>query len=121
MPLSPGDKLGLYEILSKLGEGGMGTVYLAQQELPKRLVALKVIRAGFATDEVRRRFEREAIALQHAIDETGRVDADIVEMLARHALVAADDALADTTLAVLEYPRALATIRSSAARSGGVF
>ena len=55
--------IGPYRILRVLGQGGMGTVYLAEQDSPRRLVALKVIRAGFATDEVRRRFQLETEAL----------------------------------------------------------
>jgi serine/threonine protein kinase len=39
-------KIGPYRLLRKLGEGGMGVVYLAEQENPKRQVALKVIGGG---------------------------------------------------------------------------
>ncbi|MCB9881327.1 MAG: SUMF1/EgtB/PvdO family nonheme iron enzyme [Planctomycetes bacterium] len=53
-----------YEILAVLGEGGMGTVYLAQQIAPiQRRVALKVIKLGMATKEVIARFEAERQAL----------------------------------------------------------
>ena len=38
--------IGQYRILSKLGEGGMGVVYEAQQQRPKRKVAIKVVRGG---------------------------------------------------------------------------
>jgi eukaryotic-like serine/threonine-protein kinase len=54
------DRVGRYEVLGVLGEGGMGTVYRARQEHPDRLVALKVIRPGIATPELVKRFEREA-------------------------------------------------------------
>lgn len=67
-PAMPG-KIGPYEIQSKLGEGGMGTVYLAHQEYPiRRDVALKIIRSGFADDRTLARFdaERQALArLEH--------------------------------------------------------
>lgn len=55
--------IGHYRILRLLGEGGMGAVYEAEQENPHRTVALKVIRAGYASGEMLRRFENEAQAL----------------------------------------------------------
>ena len=51
--------IGAYRILGVLGEGGMGTVYRAEQQNPQRLVALKVIRTGVASSEHLRRFEQE--------------------------------------------------------------
>jgi serine/threonine protein kinase/Tfp pilus assembly protein PilF len=57
------DRIGQYRVLRLLGEGGMGAVYEAEQEFPHRTVALKVIRAGYATGEMLRRFENEAQAL----------------------------------------------------------
>ncbi len=58
------DRIGPYRILKVLGEGGMGTVYLAQQTEPiRRQVALKLIRAGLIEREVARRFEAERQAL----------------------------------------------------------
>jgi eukaryotic-like serine/threonine-protein kinase len=56
-------RIGRYRVLRLLGEGGMGAVYEAEQEFPHRTVALKVIRAGYATREMLRRFENEAQAL----------------------------------------------------------
>jgi len=41
--LSPGDKIGKYEVQSLLGQGGMGTVYLGRDEALARNVAIKVI------------------------------------------------------------------------------
>ena len=55
--------IGGYRILALLGQGGMGTVYQAEQQHPHRMVALKVIRPGAASDQLLRRFEREAQAL----------------------------------------------------------
>ncbi len=55
-----------YRIIERLGEGGMGVVYLAEQETPiRRRVALKLIRPGVGTKEVLSRFqnERQALAL----------------------------------------------------------
>ena len=52
-----------FRILGVLGAGGMGTVYAAEQENPKRTVALKVIRWEVASSDAMRRFAREAEAL----------------------------------------------------------
>jgi len=56
----PLPKIGSYRILGLIGEGGMGTVYRAEQQNPQRIVALKVIRLGVASHEHLRRFEQEA-------------------------------------------------------------
>ena len=62
--LDAGSRVGPYTIVSKLGEGGMGVVYLAEQTEPiKRRVALKVIKHGMDTDQVVKRFEAERQAL----------------------------------------------------------
>lgn len=58
-----GRKFGRYTILEVLGEGGMGTVYLAEQDSPRRKVALKVIRAGLLSRANLRRFEAESAVL----------------------------------------------------------
>src|SRR5579863_8989433 len=64
MPLQPGDKLGHYEVLSLLGQGGMGEVYKARDTTLKRDVALKVLPASFLRDSERMaRFQREAEVL----------------------------------------------------------
>jgi len=52
-----------YRITGVLGSGGMGSVYSAEQTSPRRTVALKVIRAGWNTPTLRRRFAHEAEAL----------------------------------------------------------
>jgi WD40 repeat protein/serine/threonine protein kinase len=61
-----GSHIGGYKLLSVLGEGGFGVVYLAEQERPiKRLAALKVIKPGMDTKQVIARFEteRQAVAM----------------------------------------------------------
>src|ERR1700740_1261427 len=63
MALSPGSRLGPYEILAPLGAGGMGEVYRARDERLKRDVAIKVLPASYSQDADRlRRFEQEAHA-----------------------------------------------------------
>ncbi|MCA9272274.1 MAG: serine/threonine protein kinase, partial [Phycisphaerales bacterium] len=62
-PVHPGSTFAGYEIHSLLGEGGMGAVYLATQERPSRQVALKILKSGFASERLRRRFELEAETL----------------------------------------------------------
>jgi eukaryotic-like serine/threonine-protein kinase len=63
MGLSPGTKLGPYEILATIGAGGMGEVYRAKDPRLKREVAIKVLPASFSSDAERlRRFEQEAQA-----------------------------------------------------------
>ncbi|UCC99333.1 MAG: serine/threonine protein kinase, partial [Phycisphaerales bacterium] len=60
----PGTKIGRYELLELIGEGGMGLVYLAQQKEPvKRRVALKIVKLGMDTKQVVARFEAERQAL----------------------------------------------------------
>lgn len=59
-----GSTIGCYKLLSVLGEGGFGMVYLAEQQHPiKRLVALKLIKPGMDTKQVIARFETERQAL----------------------------------------------------------
>jgi tetratricopeptide (TPR) repeat protein/predicted Ser/Thr protein kinase len=53
-------RIGHYRILRRLGEGGMGVVYEAEQDQPRRAVALKVIRPGLVSPDVLKRFAQEA-------------------------------------------------------------
>ena len=64
MALSPGKRLGPYEVLSAIGAGGMGEVYRAKDTRLDRIVAIKVLPAHAAQrDGLRERFEREARAI----------------------------------------------------------
>ena len=92
MTLSPGTRLGSYEVTGALGEGGMGEVYRARDPRLNRDVALKILPQGFAADAERlARFEREAqvlASLQHAniaaiygIEESGPVRALVLELV----------------------------------------
>ncbi len=75
------DRVGPYRVISELGAGAMGVVYLAEQRQPRRRVALKVIRPEMMTPERERRFDLEAQALARlrhpgiaTIYEAGRAD-----------------------------------------------
>src|SRR3954468_20480617 len=82
MALTPGTRLGPYEIVALVGAGGMGEVYRARDTRLERTVALKVLPAVLAGDShLRERFDREARAissLQHphicALYDVGRDD-----------------------------------------------
>jgi serine/threonine protein kinase len=77
MPLSPGSRLGPYEVVAQLGAGGMGEVYRATDTKLKRQVALKVLPAALTADRDRlARFQREAeilATLNHPIGSGRRI------------------------------------------------
>jgi serine/threonine protein kinase/WD40 repeat protein len=60
---APPQRIGHYRVVRTLGAGGMGTVYEAEQDNPRRAVALKVIRKGFASPGIVKRFIHEAQVL----------------------------------------------------------
>jgi serine/threonine protein kinase len=63
-PYGPGSRIGRYKLLQQIGEGGMGVVYMAEQEKPvRRRVALKIVKPGMNTGRVIARFEAERQAL----------------------------------------------------------
>ena len=60
----PGQRIGPYKLLQAIGEGGMGIVFMAEQEVPvRRKVALKIIKPGMDSRQVIARFEAERQAL----------------------------------------------------------
>jgi WD40 repeat protein/serine/threonine protein kinase len=60
----PGTLIGPYKLLQQIGEGGMGVVYMAEQQEPvRRMVALKIIKPGMDSAQVIARFEAERQAL----------------------------------------------------------
>ena len=64
MALTPGSRLGVYQVTAPLGEGGMGQVWRATDTTLDRQVAIKVLPDAFAADPERlARFEREAKTL----------------------------------------------------------
>ncbi len=92
MTLSPGSRLGPYEVIAPLGAGGMGEVYRARDTKLRREVALKVLPDAFAKDPDRlARFTREAhllaslnhphIAAIYGFEEDGHVGALILELV----------------------------------------
>ena len=99
MSLAPGTRLGVYEILSPLGAGGMGEVYRAHDGRLNRDVAIKVLPEIFTADPDRlARFTREAqtlarlnhpnIAAIYGLEESGSVRALIMELVAGDDLAA---------------------------------
>ena len=92
LALTPGTRLGVYEIVAHIGEGGMGAVYRARDTKLNRDVALKVLPDEFATDADRlARFTREAqtlaslnhpnIAHIHGLEDSGGVRALVMELV----------------------------------------
>ena len=106
MPLTPGTRLGPYEIVAAIGAGGMGEVYKARDTRLDRTVAIKILPEAFAADADRvARFQREAkmlAALNHpniaqifGLEQAGDVHAlamefvtgeDLSERIARGAI-----------------------------------
>ena len=74
MTLDNGTRLGCYEVLSRLGAGGMGEVYRARDTELGRTVAIKILRAD-DNDETRRRLRREA-QVPHSITPTSHRSTD---------------------------------------------
>ena len=66
MALTPGTRLGAYEIIAAIGAGGMGEVYKARDTRLDRIVAIKILSDALAADpQFRERFDREARAISH--------------------------------------------------------
>src|SRR4030088_1720505 len=92
LALTPGTRLGVYEITASIGEGGMGQVFRARDTKLNRDVALKLLPDSFANDPDRfARFTREAqtlaslnhpnIAHIHGLEESGGVRALVMELV----------------------------------------
>ena len=99
MSLNTGARLGPYEIVAKLGEGGMGEVYKATDTRLSRTVAIKVLPSHWADNtEMKQRFEREArtiaslsdphICALHDIGHEGGIDFLVMEYLEGETLAA---------------------------------
>jgi serine/threonine protein kinase len=92
LALTPGIRLGVYEVTTQIGEGGMGQVYRTRDTKLNRDVALKILPDAFANDPDRlARFRREAqvlaslnhpnIAHIHGLEESGGVSALVMELV----------------------------------------
>jgi serine/threonine protein kinase len=92
MGLSPGTRLGVYEVVGLIGAGGMGEVYRARDTKLNREVALKVLPEAFVSDPDRiARFAREAktlaalnhpnIAAIYGLEESNGVNALVLELV----------------------------------------
>src|SRR4029434_10396608 len=92
MALSPGTRLGVYEVTAQIGEGGMGQVFRAHDTRLNRDVAVKLLPDALATDPDRlARFTREAqtlaslnhahIAQIHGLEESGGMRALVMELV----------------------------------------
>jgi serine/threonine protein kinase len=78
----PGSQIGPYKLLQQIGEGGMGAVYMAEQEKPvRRRVALKIIKPGMDSGVVVARFEaeRQALAMMDHLNIARVLDAGTTE------------------------------------------
>ena len=92
LALTPGSRLGVYEVTAPIGEGGMGEVYRARDTKLDRDVAIKILPEAFAHDADRlARFQREAktlaslnhpnIAAIYGLEESGGVTALVMELV----------------------------------------
>ncbi len=92
MALTPGTRLGVYEVTAQIGEGGMGQVFQATDTKLKRQVAIKILPPPLAADHDRlARFQREAevlaslnhpnIAGIYGLEESGGITALVMELV----------------------------------------
>ena len=106
MALSPGTRIGPYEVTAQIGVGGMGEVYRARDTKLDRDVAIKILPEAFAHDADRlARFQREAktlaslnhpnIAHIHGLEESGGMTALAMELVEGDDSVAAHCARCD--------------------------
>jgi serine/threonine protein kinase len=131
MPLTPGIKLGPYEIQSQLGAGGMGEVYKARDTRLDRTVAIKVLPSHLSDDpELKQRFGREARAVSnlnhphictlHDIGEQDGTDFIVMEYLEGETLADRLKKGALPTDQVLRYGAEIADALDKAHRQGVV-
>jgi eukaryotic-like serine/threonine-protein kinase len=131
MALTPGTKLGPYEIQSPLGAGGMGEVYRAKDTRLERTVAIKILPAHLSSDPVRKqRFEREAktisslnhphICVLHDVGSQDGIDYLVMELLEGETLAKRLEKGALPLEQVLKFGMQIADALDKAHRSGVV-
>jgi len=99
--LSPGTRVGNYVVIEELGRGGMGVVYLAEDQRLGRCVALKSLPASVATSlELRQRLRREARAAA-TISHPGVAVVYALEEIDEHLFIASEYVRGDTLRAVI--------------------
>ena len=129
MPLSPGTKLGPYEVQSAVGAGGMGEVYRARDTRLDRTVAIKVLPEHLSSSpDVRARFDREAKAISglqhphicvlHDVGSQDGVDFLVMEYLEGETLYARLSRKPLTTEETLKLAIEIADALEKAHRSG---
>jgi len=129
MPLSPGVRLGPYEILDALGAGGMGEVYRARDTRLERTVAIKILPAHLSSDPLRKqRFEREAktisslnhphICVLHDVGQQDGIDYLVMECVEGETLAKRLEKGALPLDQVLKYGTQIADALGKAHRSG---
>jgi serine/threonine protein kinase len=94
VPEGPGTVIGAYKLMEQIGEGGMGLVYVAEQQEPiRRKVALKIIKPGMDTRQVIARFEaeRQALALMDHPNIAKVLDGGTTDESSRHTPCAVAD------------------------------
>ena len=131
MPVSPGVRLGPYEILDAIGAGGMGEVYRARDTRLDRTVAIKILPAHLSSDPVRKqRFEREAktisslnhpnICVLHDVGQQDGIDYLVMECIEGETLSKRLEKGALPLEQVLKYGTQIADALDKAHRSGVV-
>src|ERR1700675_1714125 len=131
MPLSPGSRLGPYEITGPLGMGGMGEVYRARDTRLERTVAIKILPAQLSSDPVRKqRFEREAktisslnhphICVLHDVGSQDGIDYLVMECVEGETLAKRLEKGPLPLAQVLKYGMQIADALDKAHRSGVV-
>src|SRR5258708_4968877 len=131
MPLSPGVRLGPYEILDAIGAGGMGEVYREKDTRLDRTVAIKILPAHLSSDPLRKqRFDREAktisslnhpnICVLHDVGQQDGIDYLVMECVEGETLAKRLEKGALPLEQVLKYGMQIADALDKAHRSGVV-